>query len=78
MILLAALSVIGTLIPQNAPEQAYLQRYSQETYHILKGLGLFDMYHSWWFIAVLALLAINVCRLHRKASPPYLAGGSPG
>jgi cytochrome c biogenesis protein len=60
LILLAALSVIGTLIPQNASEQAYLQRYTQETYSLLKGLGLFDMYHSWWFRGVLALLAINV------------------
>jgi cytochrome c biogenesis protein len=69
LIFLAALSVIGTLIPQNAPEQTYLQRYSQETYYILKGLGLFDMYHSWWFIAVLALLALNVVTCTVKRLP---------
>jgi cytochrome c biogenesis protein len=69
LILLAALSIIGTLIPQNASEQAYLQRYSQETYYILKGLGLFDMYHSWWFITVLFLLAMNVLACSLKRLP---------
>ena len=69
LILLAALSVLGTLIPQNAPEQAYLQHYGKGTYHVLKGLGLFDMYHSAWFIAVLALLAINVVACTVKRLP---------
>jgi cytochrome c biogenesis protein len=60
LILLAALSVIGTLITQNASEAEYLQRYSKETYYFLKGLGLFNMYHSLWFIGVLVLLVINL------------------
>jgi cytochrome c biogenesis protein len=69
LILLAALSVIGTIIPQNATEQQYLQHYSKETYYILKGLGLFNMYHSWWFIGVLILLAINLIACSAKRLP---------
>ncbi len=69
MILLAALSIIGTIIPQNAGEQQYLQRYSKETYYILKGLGLLDMYHSWWFRGVLILLAINLIACSLKRLP---------
>ncbi|OGP54107.1 MAG: hypothetical protein A2Y65_12875 [Deltaproteobacteria bacterium RBG_13_52_11] len=69
LILLAALSVIGTLIPQNATEQEYLHRYSKETYYIFKGLGLLDMYHSWWFIGVLILLAINLIACSLKRLP---------
>jgi cytochrome c biogenesis protein len=69
LILLAALSVIGTLIPQNAAEQQYLQHYSKETYYILKGLGLLDMYHSWWFILVLILLTINLITCSLKRLP---------
>jgi cytochrome c biogenesis protein len=60
LILLAALSIIGTFIPQNASEQEYHRLYRTETYYILKGLGLLDMYHSWWFRVVLTLLAINL------------------
>jgi cytochrome c biogenesis protein len=69
LILLAALSVIGTIIPQNATEQQYLQHYSKETYYILKGLGLFNMYHSWWFIGGLILLAINLIACSVKRLP---------
>jgi cytochrome c biogenesis protein len=69
LIVLAALSVIGTIIPQNATEQQYLQHYSKETYYILKGLGLFNMYHSWWFIGVLILLAINLIACSAKRLP---------
>jgi cytochrome c biogenesis protein len=69
LILLAALSVIGTVIPQNAGEQQYLQRYSKETYYILNGFGILDMYHSWWFRAVLILLAINLIACSLKRLP---------
>jgi len=69
LILLAALSVIGTLIPQNATEGEYLRLYSKETYYILKGLGLLDMYHSWWFIGALLLLAINLTACSLKRLP---------
>jgi len=69
LILLAALSVIGTIIPQNATEQQYLRQYSKETYYILKGLGILNMYHSWWFIGVLILLAINLIACSVKRLP---------
>jgi len=70
LLLLAVLSIIGTLIPQNATEQEYLRRYSKETYYIFKGFGLLDMYHSWWFVGVLILLAVNLtaCSLKRLPS----------
>ncbi len=69
LIVLAALSVIGTLITQNASEQEYIHRYGETTYKILKGLGLFNMYHSWWFIGVLVLLAINLIACSWKRLP---------
>jgi cytochrome c biogenesis protein len=67
LIILAGLSIIGTVITQNASEAEYLQRYSKETYYLMKGLGLFDMYHSLWFKVLLALLASNLlfCSLKR-------------
>ena len=69
LILLAALSVIGTLIPQGASEHEYLRLYSKEAYSVLRGLGLLDMYHSWWFIGVLVLLAVNLTACSLKRLP---------
>lgn len=67
LILLAALSVLGTVIPQNASIEQYAQLYSAKTYKVLRSLGLLDMYHSWWYVDLLVLLAINlaVCSLKR-------------
>ena len=67
LILLAILSIIGTLIAQNATRSEYIQRYGIGLYEVLNFFNLFDMYHSWWFSAILLLLVINLisCSLHR-------------
>ncbi len=67
LILLALLSIIGTLIMQNATRSEYIQRYGIGLYEVLNFFNLFDMYHSWWFSAILLLLVINLitCSLHR-------------
>jgi cytochrome c biogenesis protein len=66
-ILLAILSVIGTLIKQNAPSAEYIQRYGASLYNVLNFFSLFDMYHSWWFSAILLLLVVNMitCSVQR-------------
>ena len=67
LILLAILSIIGTIIKQNADSAEYLQHYGPNLYEVLRFFDLFDMYHSWWFSAILALLVINLvlCSLDR-------------
>jgi len=67
LILLASLSIIGTLIAQNAARAEYIQRYGIGLYEVLNFFNLFDMYHSWWFSAILLLLVINLitCSVHR-------------
>ena len=67
LILLASLSIIGTLITQNATRVEYLQRYGIGLYEVLNFFNLFDMYHSWWFSAILLLLVINLitCSVQR-------------
>jgi cytochrome c biogenesis protein len=60
LILLAILSVIGTVITQNATRAEYIQRYGIGLYEVLNFFSLFDMYHSWWFGAILVLLVINL------------------
>jgi cytochrome c biogenesis protein len=67
LILLAILSIIGTLIAQNATRSEYVQRYGIGLYEVLNFFSLFDMYHSWWFSAILLLLVINLitCSIHR-------------
>ncbi len=67
LILLAILSIVGTVITQNASSEEYIQRYGPGLYEVLDFFSLFDMYHSWWFSAILVLLVINLvaCSLNR-------------
>ena len=67
LIILAIVSVIGTLIAQNEAPEQYLREYSQATVNLFETLGFFDMYHTWWFVFLLFLLTANltVCTLDR-------------
>ncbi len=67
LILLAVVSIIGTFIKQNAPSAEYIERYGVDLYNLLNFFNLFDMYHSWWFSAILILLVINLiaCSIRR-------------
>jgi cytochrome c biogenesis protein len=62
MIALAVVIILGTLIvqaPMAEPGQIE-QLYAPQTREILGGLGLFDVFHSSWFIALLGLLCLNI------------------
>lgn len=67
LILLAATSILGTVIEQNQPMEKYLQEYREGTIRVLDALQLFDMYHSWWFLLLLCLFALNLacCTIDR-------------
>ncbi len=67
LIILAIVSVIGTIIAQNESPERYLQEYSRTTVELFNTLGFFDMYHTWWFVLLLFLLTANltVCTLDR-------------
>jgi cytochrome c biogenesis protein len=64
---LALTSIIGTVIPQNENPEAYLHAYGAFRYQLLSALGIFDMYHVWWFQGLLLLLTLNivVCSIDR-------------
>jgi len=70
LIILAIISVIGTVIQQNEAPEKYLQEYSQSVVNLFETIGLFDMYHTWWFVLLLFLLTANltVCTLDRFPS----------
>ncbi len=67
LIILAVVSVIGTVIQQNQAPEDYLREYSQATVDLFETLGLFDLYHTWWFVLLLLLFTANltICTLDR-------------
>jgi len=67
LIILALTSIVGTVIQQQQNPAIYVQQYGKSLYQIFKALGFFNLYHSWWFMSLLALLTLNllVCSLKR-------------
>lgn len=70
LITLAITSIIGTVIPQfpNIDER-YWATISATRKALYEKLGFFDMYHSWWFLALLALFSINLIACSIKRLP---------
>jgi cytochrome c biogenesis protein len=66
----ALASIIGTIIPQNAPEHAYINKYGEGVYYFFRLFSITDIYHSFWFIGILVLLSINIiiCSINRFSS----------
>ena len=59
LILIAACSALGTVIQQGQNMAYYAQIYGSLHGAILL-LGLDDIYKSWYFVALLALLCLNL------------------
>ncbi|RMG74382.1 MAG: cytochrome c biogenesis protein ResB [Nitrospirae bacterium] len=73
--LIAGTSIVGTIIEQNASPEKNLKVLERligpdmapTAYKVLYSLGFMDMYHSWWFVTLLVLFAVNliICSLDR-------------
>ncbi|MFZ0774680.1 MAG: cytochrome c biogenesis protein ResB [Candidatus Sulfotelmatobacter sp.] len=62
LILVVILSAAGTVILQRpATDPDEMQRaYSPQMLRLLDGLGLTDVFHAWWFIALLSLVSLCI------------------
>ena len=67
LFLIAVTSIIGTVIPQKEAAEFYISRYGPKTAQFFAILDIPDMYNSWWFLALLFLLAFNliICSIDR-------------
>ena len=60
LMVLSIASVIGTVLLQNQEQADYLQQFGALWYWVFRALGLFDMYHTWWFQTLLGLLMLSL------------------
>jgi len=69
--------VLGEFFPPNVPggEGFYLERMGPTQFRILKALGVFDPYHSFWYVGLLFILCLSmtVCTIKRSLSMWRLA-----
>jgi len=73
-LVIALASAIGTFFPQPKPTPEALAKLGEFWVGFFELLGFFDVYHTWWFKGLLALIAFDVlvCKLDRL--PPNILG----
>lgn len=67
LIIVAALSIIGTLVPQGAQESIYYREYGDSLARFMLAAGVDNVFESWWYLLVGGLLCINLlaCSINR-------------
>ncbi len=75
---IAVSCVAGTLLPQQARPEEYLQRYTESTYVALKFLGLTNVFHSPWFVFLIGLFVVNLLLCTFQRLGRFLGSGAPG
>lgn len=69
---LAIASVIGTVVKQNEPFNAYLNQFGPFWFPIFEKLGLYAVYNAGWFLVILAFLVISTSLCILRQSAPML------
>ncbi len=61
-IFLAITTLLGTILPEEpmVGTSELIRKYGPKKYELLKSLGLTDVFHSWWYLALLTSLGINI------------------
>lgn len=57
--ILGVASIIGTVLKQNEPYANYIIKFGQFWFVLFESLGLYDVYHSGWFLAILLFLVVS-------------------
>jgi len=67
LLTLSGTAIFGTLIKQGLTRADYVRQYGEAGFRLFNILGFLDLYHSWWFQALLMFLCINLaaCVLER-------------
>lgn len=61
LIVIVVASIVGTLIPQTWTAEQYRARYGNTLSSVLIKLQLANVYHSYWYAALLLVFCVNLC-----------------
>ncbi len=69
---LSIASVIGTVVRQNEPFNAYLNQFGPFWFPVFETLGLYSVYNAPWFVVILAFLVVSTSLCIARQSAPML------
>jgi cytochrome c biogenesis protein len=65
-------SIIGTVLKQNEPYANYMVQFGQFWFGFFETLGLYDVYHSAWFLLILLFLVLSTSLCIYRNAPSML------
>lgn len=65
-------SIIGTVLKQNEPYNNYLIQFGPFWFDFFKMLGMYDIYHSAWFLLILLFLVISTSLCVYRQTPQII------
>lgn len=69
---LAIASVVGTVLKQAEPYPNYISQFGQFWFPVFEALGLYDVYHAAWFLAILSFLVLSTSLCIYRNGPGML------
>ncbi|HSI22111.1 MAG TPA: cytochrome c biogenesis protein ResB [Methylophilaceae bacterium] len=65
-------SIIGTVLKQNEPYPNYVVQFGQFWFGMFETLGLYDVYHTAWFLLILVFLVLSTSLCIYRNTPSML------
>ena len=72
LVFLGIASIIGTILKQNEPYENYIIKFGQFWFGFFEKIGLYDVYHSVWFLTILLFLVLSTTLCIIKSTPAIL------
>jgi len=71
--ILAIASVVGTVLKQAEPYANYISQFGPFWFPVFEALGLYDVYHAAWFLAILGFLVLSTSLCIFRNGPAMLS-----
>lgn len=72
LVFLGIASIIGTILKQNEPYENYIIKFGQFWFGFFEKIGLYDVYHSVWFLTILLFLVLSTTLCIIKNTPAII------
>lgn len=72
LVIICVASVIGTVLPQNLPENTYIEQFGPFWYDVLAKFSVWSIYNSIWFLVIMAFLVVSTSVCLTRNAPKMI------
>lgn len=72
LVFICMASLIGTVVPQGRPANAYIDQFGPFWFEVLDRFSLWHIYNSWWFLVTMAFLVLSTSLCLIRNTPKML------